>query len=125
MKTIQIGSRIGKKGIISEIHFIDLFNQRYLIAEELYTLDEVQEMLTPNKEELFKRIIYLLETNSKVAFKFLEQKTIATKSLPVINQLNPIIQSIWKEIEEQHYFDHQIRESILVLLKKFWYILSN
>lgn len=125
MKTISIGSTIGNKGTIEGIQFTDLFNYRYIMNKELYTLDEIQEMLTPNKELLFERIIFLLENNSKVAFKFLEKKIISTKSLPAINQLTPLMEEIWKEIEDQHYFDFDTRENLKTLLKKFWYILKN
>lgn len=125
MKNISIGSKIGNKGTIENLQFIDLFNYRYIMNNEAYTLDEIQEMLIPDKTRLFERMIMLLELNSKVVFKFLEKKTIDTRSLPKINKLNDVIQEIWGVIEDLDYVDYEAKESLITLFKKFWYILNN
>lgn len=122
---ITIGSAIGNKGTIEGIEFLDLFNYRYVIQDKHYTLNEIQEMLTPDKGRLNSRLLNLLQTNSKIAFKFLEKKIIDTKSLPLINKLSPIVQSIWKEIEEKQVFDADTTLRLTGYLDEFWFNYNN
>ncbi len=122
---ITIGSTIGNKGVIERVAFLDLFNFRYVIDEKLYTLNEIQEFLTPDKSLVNKRLLYLLENNSKIAFKFLEKKILDTRNLPLINKLNPVLESIWEEIVEKQSFDISTLERLTSYLEEFWFLYNN
>ncbi len=90
MRNIEFlpGTTINQLGTVERLHFTDLFEAYYVINENKFSVNDIQDEIFKSKEDLVNRLLILLDINPNIAFKFLTKIMLKTKNIPLINVLN-------------------------------------
>ncbi len=126
MKQLELkpGTAINQNIVITGIYYHDLFSFSYQAGENLMSQKDIQHEIIAPKEELIKKLTTLFFANTELALKYLNKKMLSTKSIPLINSLNEVLESLkesMSSIENKENFTFYERMTIKRLLQLFWF----